>query len=118
MLLASVFYCIRIDCLAKDYAKKFYKSTAWKKARRSYINKRKGIDGGLCEHCKMKKGFIVDHIVEITPKNINDVDVILNEGNFQYLCLECHNTKTFLKNKSVDDKLFFDEDGNIIQKFF
>ena len=104
--------------MAKDYAKKFYKSTAWKKARRSYINKRKGIDGGLCEHCKMKKGFIVDHIVEITPKNINDVDVILNEDNFQYLCLECHNTKTFFKNKSVDEKLFFDEDGNIFKEFF
>lgn len=102
--------------MAKDYAKHFYKSTAWKKCRASFIKKRRGIDGGLCEHCKSREGYIVDHIKEITPDNINNIDVILNHSNLQYLCLECHNTKTFLKNKSIDDDLFFDENGNIFQK--
>lgn len=116
MILTSVFCFIRIDCLAKDYAKKFYKSKAWQKCRASFIAEREAIDGGLCEHCRKKRGYIVDHIEEITPENIDDVDIILNHNNLQYLCLECHNTKTFKKHHAVEENLFFDEDGNIFQK--
>lgn len=102
--------------MAKDYAKKFYKSKAWQRCRASFIAKRETIDGGLCEHCKNKRGYIVDHIVEISPDNIDDVDIILNHDNLQYLCLECHNTKTFGKHKNTRENLFFDEEGNIFKK--
>lgn len=100
----------------KDYARKFYKSKAWQRCRASFIGKRQGIDGGLCEHCKKKKGYIVDHIEEITPENINDVNITLNHENLQYLCLECHNTKTFKKNFAIRKNLFFDEEGNLQKK--
>lgn len=99
--------------MAKDYARSFYKSKAWQQCRASFIGERRSIDGGLCEHCKSKRGYIVDHIIEITPDNINDVNITLNHSNLQYLCLECHNTKTFSKNKSTDKNLFFDEEGNL-----
>ena len=97
--------------MAKDYAKSFYKSTAWKKCRKSFIGSRRSIDGGLCEHCKGRSGYIVDHIVEITPENINNSMVTLNHNNLQYLCLECHNKKTFQKNFATRENLFFDMDG-------
>ncbi|MDA2526720.1 HNH endonuclease, partial [Bacillus cereus] len=54
--------------MAKEYAKRFYKSTAWKKCRGAYIA---ATLDGMCEHCKEVPGYIVDHIVEITPVNIN-----------------------------------------------
>lgn len=81
--------------MAREFAKPFYKSTAWKKCRAAYISKRAAIDGGMCEYCKEQPGYIVDHIEELNPLNINDPSVSLNHDNLQYLCLECHNTKTF-----------------------
>ena len=81
--------------MAKEFAKAFYRSVAWKKCRAAYIALRIAIDGGLCEHCREKLGYIVDHIIELTPYNINDPAIALNHDNLQYLCLECHNRKTF-----------------------
>lgn len=100
----------------KEYARKFYKSKAWQKCRASFIGKRRSIDGGLCEHCGKRQGYIVDHIEEINPDNINDLSITLNHNNLQYLCLECHNTKTFKKNFAIRENLFFDEYGNLHEK--
>lgn len=102
--------------MAKEYAKKFYKSKAWQDCRASFIGERRSIDGGLCEHCRKKIGHIVDHIEEISPDNINDVNITLNHKNLQYLCLNCHNTKTFSKHKNTRKNLYFDEEGNIFKK--
>ncbi|MDO5715749.1 MAG: HNH endonuclease signature motif containing protein [Tissierellia bacterium] len=101
--------------MAKPYAKKFYKSKAWQRCRASFISYRESIDGGLCQHCQSKRGYIVDHVVEITPSNINDVTITLNHDNLQFLCLPCHNKKTFKKNFATKENLFFDEVGNIFQ---
>lgn len=100
----------------KEYARKFYKSKAWQRCRASFIGKRRSIDGGLCEHCGKRQGYIVDHIEEINPDNINDINITLNHDNLQYLCLECHNTKTFKKNFAIRENLFFDEYGNLREK--
>ncbi len=94
--------------MAKEYAKNFYNSKAWQSCRASFIAKRIMIDGGLCEHCKDSLGYIVDHKKEITPENINNVNITLNHDNLQYLCLKCHNTKTFSKDKR---RCTFDEEG-------
>lgn len=94
------------------FAKKFYDSKTWKKCRQSFINHRITIDGGMCEHCKDKLGYIVDHKEELTPENINDPDVTLNHRNFQYLCLECHNKKTFGKEE-VKKEYYFDSEGQL-----
>lgn len=81
--------------MAREFAKAFYNSQAWRKCRRAYISERSAMDGGMCEYCKEQPGYIVDHIEELNPLNINDPSVSLNFDNLQYLCLECHNTKTF-----------------------
>lgn len=101
--------------MAKPYAIKFYNSKMWKNCRASYISK----VHGLCEHCLAKEryepGYIVDHIIEITPENINDSYITLSHDNLQYLCLQCHNTKTFGKHEVVRNGLMFDDDGNLVE---
>ena len=58
--------------MAKEYAKGFYQSKAWKRARIQVIKRA----NGLCERCKAageyKPGVIVHHKEYITPGNIND----------------------------------------------
>lgn len=102
--------------MAKEFSKSFYDSKKWKKCRFSFISKRIAIDGGMCQHCKSKLGYIVDHIIELTPININDSNISLNHINLQYLCLECHNTKTFGKYSAVGEGMMFDENGMLVKK--
>ena len=81
---------------SEDFRKwqhKFYNSKQWKELR-SDIRKRKRM---RCDKCgKLIRGkSICDHVIEITPENQNDVNVILNPDNLQLLCFDCHNSKTF-----------------------
>lgn len=98
--------------MAKEFAKKFYSSKEWLKCREAYIIS----VFGLCEHCG-EPGYIVDHIEELTPENINDPNITLNHDNLQYLCLKCHNKKTFKIHDPIREGLEFDENGDLIQKF-
>lgn len=93
-----------------EAAKKFYRSTAWRKCRKSYIAT---VPDKMCEHCHEQLGYIVDHIKEINIKNIHNPDVTLNHDNLQFLCLECHNTKTFRKYSAIPDGFLFNSDGDL-----
>jgi len=96
--------------MAKPWAKPFYNSRAWKRVRGAYIKK----VFGICEHCG-EPGYIADHIVELTPENINDSKISLSYSNLQYLCLECHNKKTFGKASVTREDVQFDDNGDLIQ---
>jgi 5-methylcytosine-specific restriction endonuclease McrA len=100
--------------MAKEFAQRFYNSKTWKECRKSFIAKRRTIDGGMCEHCKNSLGYIVDHIVELNPINISDPFVSLNHENLQYLCLVCHNSKN--TEKSTRDDVEFDSQGMLVMK--
>ena len=89
---------------------KFYWWKAWLACRGSYIDKRRAIDGAMCEACKDKPGYIVDHVIEINALNYHDPLITLNHDNLQYLCLECHNSKTF----GTPARVTFDPDGNVV----
>ena len=97
--------------MAKEWAKPFYNSGAWRKVRKSFIANRVSIDGGMCQHCKEVPGYIVDHIEELSPDNINNTKITLNWSNLQYLCLDCHNKKTF--EEVEEERYFFDSNGVI-----
>jgi 5-methylcytosine-specific restriction endonuclease McrA len=97
--------------MAKEFAKRFYKSKAWKKCRDGFI---KSVYG-LCNRCG-KPGRIVHHKILLTPTNISDPNVSLNWDNLEYLCQECHNKEHFEKHNSVKYGLEFDNEGNLIQK--
>ncbi len=99
--------------MAKDYAKKFYQSAIWEK-QREYILKR---DHHLCtEPGCYNVATEVHHITEITPDNISDPDITLNENNLRSLCHDCHTriTREMKRNdKTMDilEHIAFDADG-------
>ena len=76
--------------MARDFAKEFYHSQAWRQAQASYVKQ----SGGLCERCLQNglytAGVIVHHKIHLTPDNINDPEVALSPNNLMLLCRECH----------------------------
>lgn len=74
----------------KEFAKRFYKSKAWKACRAAYIAQRRLVDGGLCESCRREPGYIVHHKIVLTPENIHDPEVALNHRYLAYECKACH----------------------------
>ena len=95
--------------MALDYSKSFYNSSAWRKLRLHVCNTRHW----TCEECE-NYGDQVHHIIEITPENINDPMITLNENNLQLLCEECHNAKRRIDG-DVNRGLRFDENGDLIK---
>ena len=101
--------------MAKGWAKPFYNSKGWINCRKSFISYRITIDGGICEHCQKDLGYIVDHIEELTPENISNPNMALSYNNLQYLCLSCHNKKTFGNGEEATrEDVKFDEGGNLV----
>ena len=92
----------------RAFAKAFYESPAWRRTR-AYIFKR---DAGLCVKCGAP-GVIVHHVQPLTPANIDDPSVSLNEDNLQTLCRACH-AIAHGATPPLADGLAFDEDGNVI----
>ena len=99
--------------MAHTYAKPFYDSRAWQTCRKSYIAKRIKADGGLCECCHQRIGFIVHHKILIDETNVNDVNVTLNQDNLQYVCKRCHDRMEnhFIKSNSTKVRYEFDDFG-------
>lgn len=95
----------------KDYAKKFYQSSAWRKCRAAYFQLRHG----LCQRCQ-GPGKIVHHKEYITPENINDPDITLNFSNLELLCQDCHNREHHEKYGVTAEGLMFDENGMLVER--
>lgn len=100
--------------MAREFAKAFYRSNAWRKTRAAYI---KSVDG-LCERCLKKgqyvPGWIVHHKRYLTIYNIDNPNVSLNWDNLEYVCQDCHNKEHHQKESVIEDGLMFDETGNLI----
>lgn len=85
---------------------RFYRSSAWQQARLIKITNAHG----RCEVCG-GVGEEVHHVIHITPDNIHNVAITLNQDNLKLLCRECHNKE---HNRFVKAKQSFDADGNLI----
>lgn len=76
--------------MAKEYAKGFYNSPAWKACRAAYTKHARG----LCERCRergrIRSGVIVHHVTPIAPDNINDPSITLSFDNLMLVCRDCH----------------------------
>ena len=77
--------------MAREFAKPFYNSGAWRRCRAAFIAERVAIDGGLCQRCGQELGYIVHHKIWLTPENIDNPDITLNHKNLEYVGLVCHN---------------------------
>ena len=97
--------------MAREFAKKFYKSKAWKKCREYIYNKYHG----LCVECG-KPGEEVHHITWLSPDNINDTSTTLGEDNLILLCRDCHMAK-HRKKEVTKNGLVFDDNGELIQVY-
>ena len=88
---------------------RFYRSDRWKIARAIKIANAEG----CCERCGAI-GTEVHHIIHLTPQNISDPSITVNQENLMLLCNECHNKEhgRFEGRKDYT----FDSDGNLIPK--
>ncbi len=105
--------------MAKEYAKAFYRSQAWKNTRTAYYKSQRG----MCERCmselasgqrtlhEVNAGVIVHHKKHINPNNINDPHITLSFDNLELLCEEHHNKEHKSKYKK---RYRFDDYGNTI----
>ena len=84
---------------------RFYKSDEWKIARSMKI----AAAVGRCEKCGAV-GTEVHHIKHLTPDNIDDPLITINQDNLILLCNECHNKEHHRFEGSK--KCIFDSDGN------
>ena len=102
--------------MAKEFAKPFYNSKAWKETRQLIIER----DRGRCQECG-RAANEVDHIEELTKDNIDDTNITLNPDNLRLLCHEWHTRKPTQEQARqhghtqpddfVLDKIIFDVDG-------
>lgn len=54
------------------------------------------------------------HIIHLTPDNVNNPEISLNQDNLMLLCNECHNK---IHGRFEDARTYeFDKDGNLIEK--
>ena len=99
--------------MAKDYSRPFYNSPAWISCRQAYIAERVKIDGGLCEECRSRIGYIVHHKILIDESNVNDPNITLNHDNLEYVCKQCHDRfpEHFVKSKRHKVICEFDDFG-------
>ncbi len=96
--------------MSRDFARQFYSSTVWKNCRENYKKKK----CYLCERCG-DIGTEVHHIIHLTPDNIDNPEVTLNEDNLMCLCHQCH-MKEHKTNIEQNDRYYIDADGHVIAK--
>lgn len=80
-------------------------------------------DNYLCVLCG-KPAEEVHHIIHLSPKNIDDIEVTINPDNLQSLCKDCHfkqhkgehggGRKKQEQNEAIV-KYQFDENGYIVE---
>ncbi len=114
--------------MAKEFAKRFYNSPAWERARNAYLKERIALDAGLCELCHEQSGTEVHHKIFLRPENIDDPNISLNPENFELLCYRCHKLRheaarriAYLSAQQRDGKkdllkngcYYIDESGNV-----
>ena len=92
----------------QEFAKAFYLSKQWRETR-AYIIRR---DHGLCVRCGAP-GEIVHHKRHLTPENISDSSVTLNEKNLETLCRSCHAIE-HEGSPATERGLAFDAEGNLV----
>ena len=97
----------------KDFAEKFYTGKQWQACRNSFIAVRTHADGGLCQRCRERLGYIVHHKIELNAVNINDPFVALNHNLLEYVCLECHN-KEHGVFQPARPRVLFDDNGEVV----
>lgn len=97
--------------MAKEWAKRFYNSSAWKHTRELALKR----DRYRCQSSGCRRtASEVHHIKELNENNVNDINISLNLNNLTSLCSDCHKHITKqMKSKDfgILEEIIFDENG-------
>ena len=103
--------------MAREFARRFYDSKAWRLTREAYINA-----NPLCERCyrmgRIKPGEIVHHVEHLTPENINDPSYSVSFENLETVCRDCHakeHPEIYGKTDMEPPRVGFDMFGNVVR---
>jgi len=79
--------------MAQDFARWLYVSKAWRELRFNLIIER----GPVCQRCSEvvidTSKLIAHHRIPLSPANINDINITLNQENIEIICFDCHNVE-------------------------
>lgn len=92
--------------MARDFAKSFYNSAAWKHTSKAYGDS----VFWICERCG-HEGNIIHHKKYLNPNNIDNPDITLSWDNLMCVCTECHN---IIHGYQQERQPVFDESGQLI----
>lgn len=87
---------------------RFYRCNEWKLARAIKI----ASAGGVCEKCG-RVGEEVHHKIHLTPNNVTDPNISINQDNLILLCKDCHNKEH--GRFTSGNEFGFDIEGNFIK---
>lgn len=97
--------------MAKEWAKRFYQSSNWINTRDYIMSKYFYV----CQKCYHKPAEIVHHIIWLTPNNINDPNITLNEKNLIPVCRECH-ALIHEGVSSTSEEVMFNASGELVRR--
>lgn len=113
--------------MAKEFARAFYKSRAWEKAREAYMRKPVHVQGrgicppGMCERCfargRLRPARVVHHRTWLTPDNIGDPNVTLGFDNLMRVCADCHAElhASMHEGEAQEPRVAFTPDGKVMR---
>lgn len=103
--------------MARDFAKRFYRSRAWEEARELCMR----LNHGFCARCLAKGRYvtaeIVHHKVHLSAENISNPVVSLAQENLEPLCRKCHaieHPEIYGDVEDREERMGFDEFGNTV----
>lgn len=107
--------------MARDFARQFYRSQAWRDTRDAYFRMRHGLCERCWQHGRVTPGEIVHHKVHLTPENIDDPEITLSFDNLELLCRDCHAEEHpeiygVRHERAQRPRVAFDEYGNVVQR--
>ena len=95
----------------REFARRFYKSRAWQKVRLLHLS-----EHPYCERCLVVGKFVpatqVHHKIYLTPENIDDPSITLNDSNLESLCDTCHQHEHYIIEQT-EKGFYFDSEGNL-----
>jgi len=94
--------------MAKDWAKQFYNSKAWRDTRKIALRR----DLYTCAYC-YGRAEEIHHVIPLTPENINDPMISLNPDNLLSLCHNCHTKITKGFTGDLQEGYVFTDDGQV-----
>lgn len=108
--------------MAREFAKAFYHSSAWRRNQAAYMRRAVETPFGtvppyMCERCyeqgRLVPAKVVHHKVHLNPNNITNPEITLSFNNFMRLCQDCH---AAVHSGTEAPRCSFDEHGNVIRR--